>query len=108
VLIMTDVDDLEALSSRELHDLAVHRARHHLDVAFLWELLRALPAGEVVAGHPEHAQADALKLSALIGDAIDSDDTGVEDALRPLYLDYLTKHRADLPHLPPPDSPTAK
>lgn len=95
---MTDLD-LDAMSSRELHDLAVHRARHHLDVGFLWKLLRELPAGEIVAGHPEHAQADSLKLSALIGDAIDSDESGIEDALRPLYLDYLTKHKADLPAL---------
>jgi hypothetical protein len=97
---MTDLDDLDALSSRELHDLAVRRARHHLDVKFLWELLRDLPAGEIAAGHPEHAQADALKLSALIGDAIDSDDSDIEDALRPLYLDYLNKHKADLASLP--------
>jgi hypothetical protein len=97
---MTDLDDLDALSSPELHDLAVRRARHHLDVKFLWELLSALPAGEIVAGHPEHAQADALKLSALIGDAIDSGDSDIEDALRPLYLDYLNKHKADLASLP--------
>ena len=91
---MNTPDDLDALPSRELHDLAVRRARHHLDVGFLWELLRALPAGEAVAGHPDHASADALHLSALIGDAIDSDqDDGVADALRPLYLDYLRKHR---------------
>src|SRR5215469_8216442 len=97
---MTELDDLDSLSSRELHDLAVRRARHHLDVGFLWRLLRELPAGEIAAGHPEHAQADALKLSALIGDAIDSDDSGIEDALRPLYLEYLNKHRHDLPSLP--------
>ena len=96
---MTDSVDLEAMSSRELHDLAVRRARHHLDVGFLWQLLRELPAGEIAAGHPEHAQADALKLSALIGDAVDSDESGIEEALRPLYLDYLTKHKADLPAL---------
>lgn len=96
---MSDLD-LDALSSRELHDLAIRRARHHLDVAFLWELLRALPAGEAVAGHPEHAGADALHLSALIGDSLDAEEnTDVLDALRPLYLDYLTKHRADLPGL---------
>ena len=93
---MSDLD-LDALSSRELHDLAVRRARHHLDVAFLWELLRALPAGEAVAGHPDHAGADALHLSALIGDSLDADENAdVVDALRPLYLDYLNKHRADL------------
>jgi|ERR1700683_202702 hypothetical protein len=101
---MTDVADLDSLSSRELHDLAVHRARHHLDVPFLWELLRALPAAEVVAGHPEHAEADVLKLSEFIGDVIDSDNSDIEDALRPMYLDYLKKHQADLPDLPPRDS----
>ncbi len=100
---MTDLDDLDALPSRELHDLAVRRARHHFDVAFLWDLLRALPAGEAIAGHPDHAEADALHLSALIGDTIDADDSDVADALRPLYLDYLKKHRADLPDLPHPN-----
>ena len=97
---MSDLDDLDALSSRELHDLAVRRARHHLDVTFLWDLLRALPVGEAIAGHPDHAEADALHLSALIGDAIDADDSDVVDALRPFYLDYLRKHRKDLPDLP--------
>jgi hypothetical protein len=97
---MSDLDDLDALSSRELHDLAVRRARHHLDVAFLWELLRALPAGETIAGHPDHAGADALHLSALIGDTLDADENSdVVNALRPLYLDYLGKHRADLARL---------
>jgi hypothetical protein len=96
---MTDLHNLDALSSGELHDLAVRRARHHLDVAFLWDLLRALPAGEAVAGHPDHAQADALKLSALIADAVDAGDSDIADALRPLYLDYLNKHRKDLPEL---------
>ncbi len=96
---MSELDDLDALPSRDLHDLAVRRARRHLDVAFLWDLLRALPAGEAVAGHPDHAGADALHLSALIGDAIDADETDVADAMRPVYLDYLRKHRKDLADL---------
>jgi hypothetical protein len=97
---MTDLDDLDALSSRELHDLAVRRARHHLDVGFLWDLLRELPAGEAIAGHPDHADADALHLSALIGDTIDSNEPDIVEALRPFYLGYLEKHRGDLPILP--------
>jgi hypothetical protein len=97
---MSDPDDLDALSSRELHDLAIRRARHHLDVGFLWDLLRELPAGEAIAGHPDHAGADVLHLSALIGDTIDADESGVMEALRPFYLNYLEKHRADLPKLP--------
>jgi hypothetical protein len=40
-----------------------------------------------------------MKLSALIADTVDSGDSDVADALRPLYLDYLNKHRDDLPGL---------
>ncbi len=89
---MTEPDDLDALSSGELHDRAVRRALHHLDVGFLWELLRAIPAGEAAAGHPGNAAADSVKLSALISDAIDSCEGDVADSLRPLYLGYLKKH----------------
>jgi hypothetical protein len=89
---MTAPDDLDALSSRELHDRAVRRALHHLDVGFLWELLRAIPAGEAAAGHPASAAADSVKLSALISDAIDSGESDVAESLRPLYLGYLKKH----------------
>jgi hypothetical protein len=89
---MTDAGGLDALSSHELHDRAVHRALRHLDVGFLWELLRAIPAGEAAAGHPDNAAADSVKLSALISDAIDSGEGDIADSLRPIYLDYLKKH----------------
>ena len=42
-------DELEALSSRELHHLAVKRALEHVDVEFFWRLLRDIPAAGVVA-----------------------------------------------------------
>ena len=87
-------DDLDALSSRELHDLAVRRALHHADVEFLWELLRAIPAAEASEGHDIEAGRDITKVTALIADAIDSGEGDLADALRPLYLDYLTKHGA--------------
>jgi hypothetical protein len=89
---VTTRDELDALSSRELHDLAVRRALHHTDVEFLWELLRALPAAEAVEGHTAHAGEDISKVSALIADAIDSGKGDLAEALRPLYLDYLVKH----------------
>ena len=85
-------DELEALSSRELHDMAVRRALHHLDVEFLWDLLRAIPAAEASEGHDVEAGRDISKVSALIDDAIDSGEGDVAEALRPLYLDYLEKH----------------
>jgi hypothetical protein len=85
-------DELDALSSRELHNLAVRRALHHVDVEFLWQLLRAIPAAEASEGHAAEAGRDITHLSVLIDDAIDSGDGDVADALRPLYLDYLVKH----------------
>ena len=85
-------DELEALSSRELHDMAVRRALHHLDVEFLWELLRAIPAAEASEGHDAEAGRDITHLSVLLDDAIDSGHGDLAEALRPLYLDYLEKH----------------
>ena len=85
-------DELDALSSRELHDLAVRRALHHLDVEFLWQLLRAIPAAEASEGHTSEAGRDVTHLSVLIDDAIDAGDGDVAEALRPLYLDYLVRH----------------
>lgn len=93
---MTDLDNLDALSSRQLHDLAVHRARRHLDAGFLWEVLRAIPAGEAAAGHPDAAGWDAIKVSSLVSELFDPGDSDLADSLRPVYLDYLSKHRGDL------------
>jgi hypothetical protein len=87
-------DELDALSSRELHNLAVRRALHHVDVEFLWQLLRAIPAAEAAEGHTSEAGRDITHLSVLIDDAIGAGDGDVAEALRPLYLDYLVKHTA--------------
>ena len=84
--------DLESLSSRELHDLAVRRALHHADLGFFWELLRAIPEAEAVEGHDIEAGRDITHASLLLADAIDSGKGDVAEGLRPLYLDYLEKH----------------
>jgi hypothetical protein len=84
--------DLDSLSSRELHDLAIGRALRHADARFFWELLRALPAAAELEGDPEEASRDLVKVSALVSDALDSGRGGEAEALRPLYLDYLKKH----------------
>ncbi|MDQ2875901.1 MAG: hypothetical protein M3Y33_14375 [Actinomycetota bacterium] len=91
---MTDADNLDQLSARELHDLAVHRALRHVDVKFLWDLLRELPAAEAGAGRTDLATADALHLSELIGDAIDSGEGQVAESMRPFYASYLRQHEA--------------
>jgi hypothetical protein len=89
---VTTRDELEALSSRELHDLAVRRALHHVDVEFLWDLVRAIPAAEASEGNSIEAGRDITKVTSLIADAIDSGKGEVAEALRPLYIEYLVKH----------------
>lgn len=90
---MVDTEtDLESLSSRELHDLAVRRALHHADLGFFWELLRAIPAAETLEGDVREAGEDLTKVSSLLSDALTSGEGDLADALRPLYIDYLTKH----------------
>jgi hypothetical protein len=95
---MSDTDDpLERLSSQELHDLAVRYAKRHLDVKFLYDLMKVLPAAEAAAGDLEEAEADAFKLSAHLDDVTDSGRGEVADLLRPFYIDYLRKHHVNPP-----------
>ena len=89
---MATREELDKLSSRELHDLAVRRAVKHVDVEFFWELLRAIPAAEASEGHDAEAGRDVTHLSVLLDDAIGSGEGDLAEALRPLYLDYLEKH----------------
>lgn len=85
-------EELENLSSKELHDRAIERAVRHLDVGFLWRLLRAIPAAQAAAGHPDQAEADVSHLSSIVNELAHSGEGEVADALRPLYLDYLRHH----------------
>jgi len=55
---MPDEDPLERLTSKELHDLAVSRAKRHLDVRFFWRLMELLPVAEAAAGELKEAEAD--------------------------------------------------
>ncbi|HEV3288566.1 MAG TPA: hypothetical protein VG123_06200 [Streptosporangiaceae bacterium] len=89
---MTSREELDALSSHELHDRAVHRAIRHADIGFLWELLRELPASEAARGRTDLATADITHVSAMISDVLASGEGEIADSLRPLYLDYLEKH----------------
>jgi len=85
--------ELDSLSSRELHDRAMERARKHLDVAFAWRVLKALPAAHAAAGDLDEAEADITSTTALITDALNTDsDPEAVEGLRPLYLEYLRTH----------------
>jgi hypothetical protein len=85
-------DDLDQLSTRELHDRAVHRAEKHLDLKFLWSLLEMIPAAEAVSGDVGEADYDIESSKGLISDALHSGDGKLGEALRPFFADYLRKH----------------
>jgi len=88
---MTD-EDLDKLSTHELHDRAIRRAEHHLDVKFFWSLLEVIPAAETVSGDQGEADYDIQFSKGLISDAVHSGDGKLGEALRPVFLDYLRKH----------------
>ena len=89
---MTTRDDLEALSTKELHERAIETARRHLDVGFLWKLVKALPVAEEVVGDDERSKVDIMRPLALINDFMDAGEGDLGEALRPMYVDYLEEH----------------
>ena len=84
--------DLESLSTQELHDRAIHRAERHLDVRFFWSLLQMIPAAEALSGDAGEAEFDIQFSKGLISDALHSGDGRLGEALRPVFVDYLSKH----------------
>jgi hypothetical protein len=89
---MTDDDGLDALSSDQLHDLAVDRAKKHVDVRFFFDLMQFLPAAEAAAGEFDEAEADVFELGAHVDDLTESGRGDVADMLRPFYIEYLRRH----------------
>jgi hypothetical protein len=87
---MSSRENLEQLSTKALHDLAIETARHHADVGFLWRLVKALPVAEEAIGDDERAKTDILRPLALINDALyDAGEGALGEALRPMYVEYL-------------------
>ena len=85
-------DELDQLTSKELHDLSVSRAKRHFDVRFLYDLMKVLPAAEAAAGELDEADADIVHMTAHLDDVTDAGKGEVAEMLRPFYLDYLRKH----------------
>ena len=85
------VEELNRLSSQELHDRAYRYAERHVDVGFFWSLIELMPAAEQVEGQPQQAAADVVHWGQQVLDAVKRDPKLI-DALRPAYIDYLQKH----------------
>jgi hypothetical protein len=88
---VTTFEELDALSSRELHDRAVKRARRHLDVAFFWRLLEETPVAEASDGDLAKGEEETEHWSRQVVELIGDDDEKLT-AQRPIYIDYLLKH----------------
>lgn len=89
---MATREELEALSSEELHDRATKHALQHANVKFFWNLLEALPAAEAGVGELDEAMDDVNSLYGRLDDFRDLDKPEIQEALRPLYIDYLAEH----------------
>jgi hypothetical protein len=85
-------EELEALSTKDLHDRALSVARNHMDLGFLWRLIKIVPAAEAAAGDLDDANTDIVSLSSLLSDVVQSGEGELGEALRPIYIDYLSKH----------------
>ena len=94
---MPEENSLDALSTQELHDLALQRARRHLDLRFFWRLMEVLPVAEAGAGELREAEADVGTMRAHLDDLTDSGKGEVAELLRPFYLDYLKQHGVEAP-----------
>ena len=88
---MSTFEELDKLSSRELHDRAIKLAEHRVDAAFFWRLLEEAPAAEAAAGNVGEADLEIGHLLTRVHDLIHPDEK-LQDALRPVYIDYLLKH----------------
>lgn len=86
---MATREELDQLTSKELHDQAIHHARRHLDVKFFWKLIETLPMAEAAAGNIDKANADLGSTAAHLNDITDSGEGETAELLRPLYIDYL-------------------
>ena len=91
---MTRVEELEQLSTKDLHDRAVHLAERRLDLKFLWELAKAIPVAEAAIGDLGEAEEHIVvgNVAEFLRDWAAAGEGELGDALRPLYIEYLAKH----------------
>jgi len=84
-------EDLEAMTSRDLHDRAIGTAKAEHDLDWLQHLLRSIPAADGEIGDLEDSGMDmASTVSAING--YTRADRDLPDTLRAQYVDYLLEH----------------
>ena len=88
---MATFEELDKLSSHELRERAMKLARHRLDLKFFWSLLEKIPAAEEAEGRPDKLTADVKTTQTWLNDYLRPDHP-MEEALRPVFIDYLLDH----------------
>ena len=86
----TSFDDWNRLSSAELRDRAVDAARERHDVRFFWRLFESIPEAKMISGNLADAYADVEDAGTWFDDFVKRDGS-LDDALRPVYIDYLQR-----------------
>lgn len=89
---MIDREDLESLSSAQLHDRAIGSAKAGGDIDWLWHVLGSMPAAEGAIGDLEDSGIDVAATVSAINGYLRA-DPGLADALRPQYVDYLLEQQ---------------
>jgi hypothetical protein len=84
-------EDLESLSSHQLHDRAIGMGKAEDDIDWLWSLLGSIPAAEGQLGELDDSGLDIAHIVSAINGYVRA-DSSTEDTLRPLYVDYLLEH----------------
>ena len=84
-------EDLETLSSPQLHEQAIALAKTGQDIDWLWHLLGSIPATEGQLGELDESGLDVASLISAINGFIRA-DRSADDALRPQYVAYLLEH----------------
>lgn len=88
---MISREDLETMTSRDLHDRAIGSAKAEGDLEWLWHLLRSIPAAEGEIGDLEDSGMDVPSTVSALNTYARA-DRDLPDTLRPQYVDYLLEH----------------
>ena len=84
-------EDLETMTSRDLHDRAIGTAKAEGDLDWLWHLLRSIPAAEGEVGDLEDSGMDMVSTVSAINGYTRA-DRDLPGTLRSKYVDYLLEH----------------
>jgi hypothetical protein len=84
-------EDLETLTSHQLHEQAVSLGKSGGDIDWLWQLLGSIPGIEDQLGELDDSGLDIPAIIGAINGYVRADRT-TEDTLRPQYVDYLLEH----------------